>query len=369
MNRRVLHIGAWGRNWGDHAIKYAMRRSLDAAFTVRGVEVDEWEYADIQETDFDGFDFSPFDLVIVGGGGLLWDKPELKSYTGWQWRIPAEQLLEIRAPLVLYGLGWTRFPYHDPTGSEVMWTHLRITVSKAALVSVRNRETRDLLRQHGIVKVDHIPDPAIDLGPPVGDVNSDCKLLGLCWASDKPEMRFGNQTRYDHWIECYAKYLKALTDEPRRGVVMIEHVAGIDDGAREIFKAYLGDRFLSMEELGLVAQRSVDGLPVTEKVPEFFTIYDNCDAVFSSRKHGIWIPAGKSVPTLGFGLLDEVGWTMRSVGLGRFNFTPVDIEVMPKVAAAALTDVMDAAPGVYERSLPPLHRALNRFNRKVAGLL
>ncbi len=371
MKRRILHIGAWGRNWGDHAIKYAMRRSLDAAFTARRVEVVEWEYADIQETDFDGFDFSPFDLVIVGGGGLLWDKPELKSYTGWQWRIPAEQLLEIRAPLVLYGLGWTRFPYHDPTGSEVMWTHLRITASKAALFSVRNRETRDLLRQHGIPKVDHIPDPAIDLGDSSGTwaVEDGVKMIGLCWASDKPEMRFGNQTRYDHWLECYAAYLKAVTEKTGHTVLMVEHIGGMDDAAHDIFKSYMGDRFISYQNHIGAAKLADDGRPLTENVPEYFGVYDNCDAVFSSRKHGIWIPAGKSVPTIGFGLLDEVGWTMRSVGLGRFNFSPVDIEVMPKVAAAALTDVMDAAPGVYERSLPPLHRALNRFNRKVAGLL
>lgn len=368
MKRRILHIGAWGRNWGDHAIKYAMRRSLNSAFSARQLGAD-WEYADIQETDFDDFDFSPFDLVIVGGGGLLWDKPELKSYTGWQWRIPAEQLLEIEPPLVLYGLGWTRFSYHDPTGSEVMWTHLRIAASKAALLSVRNRETRDLLRQHGIAKVDHIPDPAINLGTPVGSINIGCKLIGLCWASDKPEMRFGNQTRYDHWLECYAKYLKTVIEQTGYGIIMIEHVADIDDAAHDVFKSYMGDRFISYQNYIGATRLADNGQPLTENVPEFFGVYDNCDAVFSSRKHGIWIPAGKSVPTLGFGLLEEVGWTMRSVGLGRFNFTPVDIEVMPKVAAAALTDVLDAAPGVYERSLPPLHRALDRFNRKVAALL
>ena len=368
MSRRVLHVGAWGRNWGDHAIKFAMRRSLDVAFSARQLSAD-WEYADIQATDFDGFDFSPYDLVIVGGGGLLWDKPELKSYTGWQWRIPAEQLLEIEPPLVLYGLGWTRFPYHDPTGSEVMWSHLRIAASKAALVSVRNRETRDLLRQHGIGKVDHIPDPAIDLGPPVGSINIGCKLLGLCWASDKPEMRFGNQMRYDHWLECYAKYLKTVIDQTDYGIIMVEHIGGMDDAAHDIFKSYMGDRFISYQNYIGAARLADNGRPLTESVPEYFGVYDNCDAVFSSRKHGIWIPAGKSIPTLGFGFLNEVRWTLQSVGMGPFDISPVDLEVWPGIVGSALEHAVQEGPSVYERSLPPLRRALARFNKKVGALL
>jgi len=347
-----------------------MHRSLTAAFEKRGLNDVEWHYEDVQTTDFDGYDFAPYDLIIVGGGGLLWDKPELKSYTGWQWQIPAEQLLKIEAPLVLYGLGWTRFPYHDPTGSEIMWSHLRIAASKAALVSVRNAETRNLLKQHGIPKTSHIPDPAIDIdSEPLSPIIKGKRIIGLCWASDKPEMRFGNQVRYDHWLESYAMYLNKITTDDD-AVLMVEHIAGLDTEAREVFKAHLGDRFTSAEEIGMLEAFSEDdGTPKTENVPLFFSMYDHCAAVFSSRKHGIWIPAGKRIPALGFGLLNEVGWTLKSVGMGPFDISPVDLEVWPGIVGAALEHATDAGPAAYERSLPPLRRAVARFNGRVAALL
>lgn len=361
MTRSILHIGAWGRNWGDHAIRYCMVRDLTEAFNEKNIEPD-WHYADIQETDFDGFDFSPYDLVIVGGGGLLWDKPELRSYTGWQWRIPADQLLDIECPIVVYGIGYTKFPYHDPTGSEAMWSHLRVLNARADLFSVRNTETRNLLKQHGIGRVSHIPDPAVALGrtsPPQS--RNGRRTVGLCWASDKPMWRFRSEALYDHWLDSFARYLARVTLDTDR-VLMVEHIRDMDSKARAVFREHLGDRFQSLEESGGVP------VPETDRVPQFFSVYDACDLVISARKHGVWIPAGKRVPVMGFGSLAEVSWTCASVGMGQFHVEPVDIELWPEWTRQKLQHAFEAA-GAYDRLMAPLESALKKFNAKVAGLV
>ena len=327
--KKILHVGAWGRNYGDLAIQRAMVEQLGSHRPTDGLTID---HVDIQTTDFDGYDFSPYDLLIVGGGGLLWDKPELGSYTGWQWRIPLRDLLAIEVPLVVYGIGFTRFPYHDPTGRRQMWAHLRTVAAKAALFSVRNSETRSLCRQHGI-KAELIPDPAMFLRPPLTGLTLtadgvrpnvggkiDRPIIGLCWASDKPKWRFGTEDRYSYFLHEFAVGLRDYVKEIKGVVLMIEHIADLDAEARAIFHDVLDPYLTSVEE-------SAPHLyPATlSEVANLASLYGECSVVFSARKHGIWLAAGQGVPTVPLGEVREVQWTANSVGTGRYAITLSDI--------------------------------------------
>ena len=373
---KILHIGAWGRNYGDRAIQLTMEDRFMRLFAESHGEVPHFHSMDIQSTDFRGFDFSPYDLVLVGGGGLLWDKPELESYTGWQWRIPIPDLMDIDPPVAIYGIGFTKFPYHDPTGSSAMWAHLSATFAKAKHVAVRNSETLALFKAHGIDRVDLIPDPA--LFTPVHKaymVLENGRLVlspvarkperftvGLCWASDKPEWRFGSIARYNEFMVKFATSLRAFVKARDAQVLFIEHIKGMDSGARAYFREAFGsDNFTSVE------LTRPDVYPASKsKAALFFSVYENCDIVFSARKHGVWIPAGKGIPAIGIGGVKEVQWTMNSLGMSPFcldEYTTGRYSV--QVSADAMLDMKQE--GAYGHRIDTLRASLDTFDAEIAA--
>ena len=71
---RIAHVGAFnGRNWGDRCIQRGMHDLFDRYADI------EWWTIDCQSTLFttaliDRINANA-DLLLVGGGGLIWDWP------------------------------------------------------------------------------------------------------------------------------------------------------------------------------------------------------------------------------------------------------------------------------------------------------
>jgi hypothetical protein len=164
--------------------------------------------------------------------------------------------------------------------------------------------------------------------------------------------------RYDHWLDTFARYL-GRNLRGQDSVVMVEHIRDMDVGAAERIAEHVG-----LERFSYLRAET----PTTEGVPEFFAAYDQCDVVISARKHGVWIPAGKRIPTLGFGSVPEVAWTLGSVGMGHFHIDPTDLELWPSLSRMKLHHALRAEL-VYDRMMAPLTAALRSFNAKVAGLV
>lgn len=318
--KRIAHVGAWGRNYGDRAIQYAMRTGLERA----AGEPFAWHYLDIQATRFDRDLVSELnatcDMLIVGGGGLLWQRPGTTDVSGWQWQVLPDEIVAIDIPLVLYGLGWTAFPHRDPTGTHPMFrSTLAAACEKAVLVSARNPETAERIRAHGgRVDAVHV-DPAYVLNAEHMDLPPyDGPTVGFCWASDRPDWRWGSrQEMHRFMVHTVTRF-----DQMGVRVLLVEHIAGMDGPIREMLEKILGSgRFMSAERSGLLSYP-----PTAGDAPKLVGLYANCDRVYSMRKHGLIVAAGQGVPVEPLGDVAEVRWTAGMLArdglfeqLGSFN--------------------------------------------------
>ena len=104
--KKIYHVGGWHRNYGDFALQLGEMRMLRAA----SQEPLEFIPVNCQTTRFhrdlinlindDG------DLLLVGGGGMVFHRPEDDSQSGWQFNISLEDLERLSVPMVVYGMPW-----------------------------------------------------------------------------------------------------------------------------------------------------------------------------------------------------------------------------------------------------------------------
>ena len=297
----ICHLGAWGKNWGDRAIQYALQNAV-------GREEYEWWNVDIQRPDWAtaymfGNDGKPCELMLIGGGGLLWDKPELDSPSGWQWQIKLE-IIEgwQHPPIIVHAIGDTRFPYgEDETGHKPEFKEsLTILAEKALSFSVRDELTHRILADLDI-ETTLCPDPALFIGEPRERVPDGPPILGVCLAWDKLPWRWPG--KYEGHA-TFVEYMNALAESLKGFVAQgwqLRPFCHIPEDeptltlCRDILKEYARN-----VEWALAWDPNDDGLD------GLIRMYSECTAVVSMRKHGIIVPAGLGVPVVGLGDMAEV---------------------------------------------------------------
>jgi hypothetical protein len=304
--KRLLHLGAWGRNYGDRAIQWAMREAIGADCSVVPFDCQRTQWTTVQQAEAVNRDY---DAILVGGGGLLWDKPELQSVSGWQWQVTPDFLEALRIPVVVWGIGWTAFPtLEDWTGKHPAFAPtVGWLAEHAAAFTVRNPETRDHLAALGIQtdRVQVVADPA--LGAPWEPWRGGSDVLALCWASDKQAWRWTEGTRGEAVaLHAVAAAASALGLRIR----VVPHIAGLDERIATMLRLW-GARVENLEAT------CPDLYPAScERVREWASAaYGDARVVVSMRKHGVLIPAGMGAPVVGLGQLAEVGHLARQIGV------------------------------------------------------
>jgi hypothetical protein len=299
---------------------------------VYGPDAIDWEYFNIQERALD-LDTARqmnkhFDLVLVGGGGLLWDKPGNESPTGWQFRYDTESLLALDVPLALYALGFTYFPHQDTPPDLIQ--SFELASEKAEAVSFRDwfsyHETADALGINANHPRDHLsqkwarlpcpsmrladlvehqkgqlwssPEGAIDPVPLLGPV------LGVVPAFDQPHLRWGEPwpTMAEESVSQILKNMRLWHKVTGGSAIIIEHL----DRARHV--PWL-EKALGIETwYGNSGDFIPDPCDCDEQLSKLLTLYATCDEVWSMRKHGVLLPAavGTRVTWVPDGAVDEV---------------------------------------------------------------
>ncbi len=302
----ICHLGAWGRNWGDRAIQYALQNAV-------GREDYEWWNWNIQEHQWHGGSLT-HDLLIIGGGGLLWDKPELGSPSGWQWQIEPSTIEDIDIPIIVHAIGDTRFPYgDDQTGKRPEFKEsLTILAEKAISFSVRDELTRCILADMDIGTT-LCPDPALFIGEPRTEVPDGPPILGVCLAWDKAPWRWPGRLQ---GAATFVEYMDVL-----------ERALGILAAQGWRLRPFC---HIEADEPTVALCQDAEGIPAKlrrldlrvkqpwEDVCQMSSVlswYSQCTAVVSMRKHGIIIPAGLGVPVVGLGDLAEVGSICEQLGV------------------------------------------------------
>lgn len=354
----ICHLGAWGKNWGDRAIQYALQDAV-------GREEYGWLNLDIQGPRLDEHyvKYAGPDLLVIGGGGLLWDKPELNSPSGWQWQIAPAAIELIDTPIIVHAVGDTRFPYgDDQTGRKPEFKEsLQILAEKAISFSVRDELTQRLLAEID-VKATLCPDPALFIGEPRESPPEGRPILGVCLAWDKAPWRWPG--RYQG-AATFTEYMDALA-EALAGFVKegweLRPFCHIPADAPTVgFCTGVLDKAGRVPELDAASVWWFEQGDIWKTVPNLVRLYSECTAVVSMRKHGIYIPAGLGVPVVGLGDMAEVKSICTQLGVGLVTSETASPEHFAEMIQGALDDEPsshDVLRAAHDRHISRIRGAL-----------
>jgi len=237
--------------------------------------------------------------LIVGGGGVIMRREQDESLSGWQFNIRLGDLMRLRIPLIVWSIGLNIFPYDKSLSNEVWW-HIGEVQKLSKLFSVRNFGTSDAFEKHGLNRPEVTPDPAVYRRYEKVYGFSQYKkqnkfLLGLCWAGDRPNLRFcdGN---YELTIDKLCREMSTFLEFVGDGlVVYIPHLVE-DRRFATYFRDRLGNKFIDASEL--YPEMFPENLSF---VPKLGGIYSEMDLVVGMRGHSNIIPFAHNTPFIGLG--------------------------------------------------------------------
>lgn len=375
MNTIYL-VGGWRRNYGDFALLYGEMEAL------RAVSPEPLNFVPVncQEIRFHA-DFinevnRRADLLIIGGGGLVFHRPDDESLSGWQFNIAEKDLGRLSVPMAVYAIGYNMFPLDKEGFKPQMDSHLRATQDRAELFSVRNRGTFDELARRGLdaERMEVVPDPGmfVPASPlTLPGLDDDEFLLGLNWAGDRNDQRFAEpwQANREKAIKALCEAISRFFDSIGGGrAVFIPHLQDIDSDVAPLFEKGLGERFYNVEE-----KLPYLYPPCQVQVPFLAGLYRQMDMVIGMRGHSCIIPFGQGTPVIGLGRHNKNRFFLREVGEAD-NLITVSGQDGDMDAAdmAALLERVHAEPGRTDRMAANLarQRAVSEdFNRRVVSLI
>ncbi len=294
----ILHVGAWGRNWGDQAIALGARHAAgpDHRWLSLDCQKERFTVERVRELEAKA---GPDGVWLIGGGGLIWAKPELDSPSGWQWQIEQDALEAIELPIVVWAVGSPTFPYGDRTWDEsAPWAKplrdsLSLLRAKASTFAVRDDSTANLMVDGYLHRPNQIvPDIAWALAGKLKRTKQ-APMVGLVWAEDKADWRWGGKEG-----EVRLAIERELKGENVRVIPHLsdEHCEG----------------WPAMWERDKITALSI---PHHSYVPWWADkVYRGLDVVISARKHGIVLAAAQGIPAVGIGDVKEVRQMCEEIG-------------------------------------------------------
>jgi len=373
----IWHHGAWNRNFGDWVLFDSIQHHLcrAAGRSMRFVP------ADSQRTRY-GRDLvarlnREADLLLVGGGGLVFHRPEDATVSGWQFNIALDDLAAVRVPIVVYGVGYNRFPYDRSGFPAGFAAHVRAVQSRAALFSVRNAGTRDALVAHGLdpARMEIVMDagafaPCDAVALPA--LEGDGPLIGVNVAGDRPGHRYPAPAEANE-RRCHAvlaDVLACVVERTGARVLLIPHIVDIDDRLHDVYIERIGrERCI---DLKAIAPQIYPPAAVTASL--LVGVYDRCDAVLGMRGHACIIAYGRGVPFVAVGEHAKTRYLLSDVGLAERNIS-TDAILRNELSAEAIADrvlnvLNDHAAVEWQRQrLTDDRQHFEEFNRRVAGLV
>lgn len=316
--KTICIIGGWGDNYGDRVLQKSNADLLSKTFPNS-----RFTYINSQRTYFSKhlIDYlnNSADMLFIAGGGFIFNRPQDKSVSGWQWNINAEDISRIEIPLVVNAIGYNKFPKDTHNFDQSMWENLQVAIDHSDLFSVRNAGTHETMTSNGIdtTRVEVTPDCGMFINRRVfnHDIFDKEFKVGFNWASDRMEQRFSGNWQ-DKLLDVLS-WLKTLQDTT---IYFVEHLMPntknrlIKEKIYEIVKKELGNNCIILREgLGNLLYPMFD-----YTAPFFADIYAQMDLVVGMRGHSMIVPFGVETPMIGIGAHNKIGWFLEDVGLKKF---------------------------------------------------
>ncbi len=363
--KTIFHYNAASRNYGDMAVTHGIRSSLSAISkeSLNFISIDlkagnALTLDDVKYMNMFGH------ALIIGGGGLIMRGDGFVTESGWQFNIDIEFLKYINIPIIIYAIGLNRFPYDDIGLPEKAFDHLRMTMNKAKLISVRNSGTIKFLKDILVFKkIDIIPDPAMfverfDLSLPFPN---DDYLIGINWAGDRIKQRYQNMNKFDD-LQKIAKACKRFLEFKDGGkVVWIPHVATYDLTDIFFFRDILKDAFFDISELypHLYPEQYF-------YVPQILGIYKRMNMVIAMRGHGNIFSFGQLTRCIAYGDHKKVEFFSKEVNAPCLKTSCTEDDLYKKMTA--LDDDKEFVNKTKQRR-SDLYQDLLNFNVRILKLI
>lgn len=319
--KTIWHLGAWNLNYGDRALQAATQKIFRDRYSghINFVSVDT------QKTCFTPQLINKMnaeaDMLLIGGGGLIFHRPMDKSRSGWQFNIAPEDIDKINIPICVYGIGYNKFPYDNHVFPNHMWRSLQAVINKAHTFSVRNNGTLEVLESFGTdtSRVTVVPDSAMFLDPFPFEhnllIDSEIKI-GLNWSTDRWHQRFSSVDYARAALKTTLNVLREQALERDARVFYIEHLLPNEtnkhykEEARGMFCKVMTD----VKHCVLYDHMHQDLYPPFDYLAPFFVdIYRQMDVMLAMRGHANILAFGQYTPFVGLGEHNKVKWFLDDV--------------------------------------------------------
>ena len=253
------------------------------------------------------------DAVVIGGGGLLQSGYKINASlaSGWFCPIALEQLKQITKPIIVFGIGDSRF-WGQGDFNELFKPHINQLVRQSAFFSLRSSGSLDKLSKYLdsdlVGKLKFQPDPATLLSyiyPLKRELRKN--EIALQPALDGAESRFGG--RDDKILRSIAEAMKELNYKIRL-VLHISRGNVIDYGMAK----YLDEAGVEYDVVRLYGK----------SVADIVDFYAGCPLTIGMRGHGVMIPFGVGNPFVPIISHDKVTFFLEDTRItkGIFVFDP-----------------------------------------------
>jgi len=372
----IYHAGAWQGNFGDSIIHKSIHNSLSESskyrMKFRNINCQQTEFTKdlIEEINREG------DLLIIGGGGLIFYRPQDNSKSGWQWNIDINLIDTIKVPFVVYAIGYNQFEYDSSNFIPVTNGHLQKTVKLATLFSVRDTGTKRELIARGCDgnKIEVIPDsgmflPADNIKVP--GLRHDKLKVGLNWTSDRENQAFPEPwaENRDRFVKNLAELCRHLINERNAQIFYIGHMGGdfdkrIIDSLREL----LGDNLIAIEEV-LPSLFPSD----YNRAQKLVGVYRQMDVVLGMRGHANIVSFGQHVPFIPLGSHRKNRYLLEDIREDRYYIDVRTPELGTKERMVSLVEQLLNERNSYmerhEKAYAVMRERFDSFNRKTLSLL
>ncbi|MCK4456648.1 MAG: polysaccharide pyruvyl transferase family protein [Thermoplasmata archaeon] len=317
---KVTILGYYGvPNIGDEAILAGMLQKLRPAFPDASIKVSARDETYVRRMhDVETFPLdqmrsfvavaSKSDIILVGGGGLLFDTP-FQVLPFWLGRIVAAR--SVGTPSVLYSVGV------GPIEKRRSRRYLRLGLRYADAISVRDEYSAELLRKCGVKReVSILPDPALLLEPA-----AESRAKEILREEGVPEdggLKIGVSLRY--WQAFDESQQKRFASSIRNA---LEKTAAKSDVSFVMvpfqLPPALGDVGL-MEEIaaGSACEDDIHFVRDSYTPAEVKALLGQMDLMLGMRLHSLIFSLSMGVPSIALSYASKVASTMESFGFGDY---------------------------------------------------
>lgn len=261
--------------------------------------------------------------VVVGGGGLFLKDSNPNRVSGWQWPISVDSLHRLKAPLVLFAVGYNRFRNQqdfDPFFAQ----NLVELVRTAKFVGLRNhgsiRGVKSYLPEELHDKISYQPCMTTLISRIYPErFNRPVQrkqLIAVNCAFDRSHLRFGD--REQEILGDLARALKVLSTDSE--IRYFSHSKGDEN-----FLPYLDKAGVPYSLVRLYHKRGED----------IITAYREPSLVIGMRGHAQMIPFGCGTPILSLITHDKMRWFLDDIRHGEWGIELAEPELFDRVVTTA----------------------------------